>query len=60
MKNELLLSIENHTDTLTEPTKTRPKRTLENKLNKQMQSFCFSPPKNLLEESKWLLAVTSY
>ena len=29
-------------------------------MNKQWDTFAFSPPLNLFEESKWLLAVTSF
>ena len=39
MKNELLLLIKKHTDTLTEQTRTKPQKTLEFKMNKQMQIF---------------------
>ena len=60
MNNELLVLIKKHTDTLIEQTKTRPQETLEFKLNKQMQSFSFNPPINLVEEDKWLLAVSSF
>ena len=60
MNNELLLLIKKHTDTLIEQTKTRPQETLEFKMNKQMQSFSFNPPINLVEEDKWLLAVSSF
>ena len=60
MNNELLLLIKKHTDTLIEQTKTKPKETLELKMNKQMQTFSFNPPINLLEEGKWLLAVSSF
>ena len=60
MKNELLLSIKKHTDTLIEQTITKPQETLEFKMNKQMQTFLFNPPINLLEEGKWLLAVSSF
>ena len=60
MNNELLLLIKKHTDTLIENTKTRPQETLEFKMNKQMQLFSFNPPINLLEEDKWLLAVSSF
>ena len=60
MNNELLLLIKKHTDTLIENTKTRPQETLEFKMNKQMQTFSFNPPINLLEEDKWLLAVSSF
>ena len=42
-----------------EQTKTRPQKTLEFKLNKQMQTFSFNPPINLIEGGKWLLGVTS-
>ena len=60
MNNELLLLIKKHTDTLIEQTKTKPQETLEFKMNKQMQRFAFNPPINLIEEGKWLLAVTSF
>ena len=33
---------------------------LEFEMNKQMETFSFSPPLNLFEEVKWLLAVTSF
>ena len=59
MNNELLLLIKKHTDTLIQQTKTRPQETLELKMNKQMQTFSFNPPINLVEEGKWLLAVSS-
>ena len=59
MNNELLLSIKKHTDTLIEQTKTRAQETLEFKMDKQMQTFSFNPPINLVEEGKWLLAVSS-
>ena len=49
-----------HTDTLMEQTKTKPQETLDFKMNKQMETFSFSPPLNLIEEGKWLLAVTSF
>ena len=60
MNNELLLLIKKHTDTLIEQTKTKPQDTLEFKMNKQTQTFSFNPPINLVEEDKWLLAVTSF
>ena len=60
MNNELLLLIKKHTDTLIEQTKTKPQETLEFKMNKQMQTFLFNPPINLVEEGKWLLAVSSF
>ena len=56
----MLLLIKKHTDTLNEQTKTKPQETLEFKMNKQMQTFSFSPPINSIEEGKWLLAVTSF
>ena len=58
MNNELLLSITKNTDTLIEQTKSRPHETLEFKLNKQMKTFSFSPPRNLVEEEKMLLSAT--
>ena len=60
MKNELLLLNKKHTDTLIEQTKTKPQETLEFKMNKQRQTFSFSPPINLFDEDKWLLAVSSF
>ena len=60
MNNELLLLIKKHTDTLIEQTKTKPKETLEFKMNKQMQTFSFNPSMNLVEEGRWLLAVSSF
>ena len=59
MNNELLLLIKKHTDTLIEQTKTKPQETLEFKMNKQMQTFSFNLVDNLVEEGKWLLAVSS-
>ena len=60
MINEMLLLIKKHTDTLIEQTKTKPQETLELKMNKQRQTFSFNPPINLIEEDKWLLAVSSF
>ena len=57
---ELLLLIEEHTDTLTEQTKSRPQETLEFKMNKQLGTSSFNPPINLIEECKWLLGVSSF
>ena len=60
MNNELLLLIKKQTDTLIEQTKTKPRETLESKTNKQKQFFSFSPPIKLVEEGRWLLAVSSF
>ena len=60
MNNELLLLIKKHTDALIEQTRTKPQETLEFKMNKQMQTFSFNPSINLVEEDKWLLAVSSF
>ena len=60
MNNELLLLIKKHTDTLIKQTRTKPQETLEFKMDKQMQTFSFNPPINLVEEGKWLLAVSSF
>ena len=59
MNNELLLLLKKHTDTLIEQTKTKPQEALEFKMSKQRQTFSFNPPINLVEEGKWLLAVSS-
>ena len=60
MINELLLLFKRHTDTLIEQTKTKPQETLEFAMTKQIQTFSFSPPLNLLEEGKWLLGMSSF
>ena len=60
MNNELLLLIKKHTDTLIQQTKTHPHETLEFKMNRQMQTFSFSPPLKFFEGGKWLLAVSSF
>ena len=60
MNNELLLLIKKHTDTLIQQTRTKPQETLEFKMNKQRQIYSFNPPINLIEEDKWLLAVSSF
>ena len=60
MNNDLLLLIKKHTDALIQQTKTRSQETLEFKMNKQMETFSFNPPINLIEEGKWLLGVTSF
>ena len=60
MNNELLLLIKKHTDTLIQQTRTKPQETLEFKMNNQKQTFSFNPPINLVEEDKWLLAVSSF
>ena len=60
MNNELLLLMKKHTDTLIEQTRTKPQETLEFKMNKQMQTFSFNPPINLIGEDKWLLDVSSF
>ena len=56
----MLLLIKKDTDTWIEQTKTKPQETLEFKVNKQMQTFSFNTPLNLVEEGKWLLAVSSF
>ena len=60
MNNGLLLSIKKHTDTLIEETMTKPEKTQELKLNKQMENASFNSPINFSEKGKWLLAVTSF
>ena len=60
MNIDLLLLIKKHTDTLIEQTKTKPQETLEFKMNKQRQTFSFNSPLNLIEEGKWLMAVSLF
>ena len=60
MNNELSLLIRKHTDTLSQQTRTKPQEALEFEMSKQMQTYSFNPPINLLEEGKWLIAVFSF
>ena len=60
MNNELLLLIKQHTDTVIQRIKSRPHETLEFKMNKQKETFSFSPPINLVEEGECLFGVTSF
>ena len=60
MNNEFQLLIKKHSDTLVEQTKTKPQETLDFKVNKQMETFSFSPTLNSVEERKWLSAVSSF
>ena len=60
MNSELLLLNEKLTDTFMQQTKTKAQGMLELKLKKQLETFSFSPPMNLSEDEKWLLAVTSF
>ena len=55
----MLLLIKKHTDRLIEQTKTKPQETLEFKMNEHLQTFSFNSPINLVEESKWLLGLSS-
>ena len=43
-----------------EQTKTEPQETLEFKKTKQTQTISFNPPINLVEEGKWLMAVSLF
>ena len=43
-----------------EQTQTRSHETLEIQMNKKMETFSISPPISLVEEGKWLLAVSSF
>ena len=60
MNNELLLLIKKHTDTLIKQTKTKPQETLDFKMNRQRQIFLFNSLIILIEEDKWLLALSSF
>ena len=60
MKNELLILIKKHTDTLIQQLRTKPQETLQFKMIKPMQTFSFNPPINLVEEGKWLMAVSLF
>ena len=43
-----------------EQTKTKPRETLEVRMNKLTQTFSFNPPINLVELGEWLMAVTLF
>ena len=60
MNNQLLLLFEKHRDVLFEETRSCPQETHEYKLNEQMETFAFSPPINLAEKGKRLVAVSSF
>ena len=60
MNNELLLLTKKHTDTLIQQTRTKPQEFLEFKMIKPVQTFSFNPPINLVEEGKWLMAVSLF
>ena len=49
MNIELLLLIEKQTYILYEQTRTTPGESLEFSMNKQTETFSFSPPTNLIE-----------
>ena len=59
MNNDFSLLFLKHTGTLIQKTKTKSQETFEYKMIKQRQTFSFIPPKQLVEEDKWLLVVTS-
>ena len=59
MNNELLFLIKNIQIGWLNKQRQNHKKTLEYILNKEMETSSFTPPINLLEEGKWLLAVTS-
>ena len=46
MITELSFLFKKHSDIVIEQTKTKPQETLKFKLNKQMETFSFSPPSN--------------
>ena len=52
MNNELLVFFRKHKVTLIEQTRTQPQERLDFKVNKQMQTFSFSPPINLIGQVK--------
>ena len=56
----MLLLTKKLTGTLIEQTKTKPQETLKFKMTKQMETSSFNPPILLVEEGKWVLAVTSF
>ena len=60
MNNELLDLVEKQTDILIQQSKTHPQLTFDFKMNKQIQFFSFNPPKDLVEQGKWFLAVTHF
>ena len=60
MIKDLILLIKKHIATLIEQSKTKPEETLEFELNRQMESFSFSPELNFFEEKKWLSATTNF
>ena len=61
MNYELLLSIKNIQKRLLNKQKqNQRKHSIDFKISKKMETFPRSPPINLPQEGKWLLAVTSF
>ena len=60
MNIERLRLMKKHTDTVNEQTKTKPRETFDFKLKKQLETFPFNPPINLVKEGKRLLGVTFF
>ena len=56
----MLRLLKQHTDTVIEQTETEAQETLDCRMYEQMETFSFSPTINLIEEGKWLLAVTFF
>ena len=54
----MLLLIQKYTNTLNGETKTKPQETIDFTLNKQMNTFPFSPAINFTEEENWLIGVS--
>ena len=45
---------------LIQQSKTKPQETLEFKMIQSKQTFLFNPPRSLVEDCKWLLAVSLF
>ena len=60
LNEEKIVTFKNHTDIFFQQTRILPQETLEIRMNKQLENSSFSPPINLIEEGKWLMAVTSF
>ena len=56
----MLRSHKKHADTFFEQTKTKPQKTLEFKMNKQIETFLLNRPINFFEGKEWWVAVTSF
>ena len=60
MNNELLLLILKKQKYLNSANEDKTTKKVEFRMNEQVQTFSFNPPIKVVEEGKWLIAVTNF